>query len=190
MLIRLKASASQIFGFDVSSQSQKYYFIMIIDNIVIREIRQGDNPEIEAAIRECFPEFGLPLVGTAYADEETPRMFESYQNANDVYYVIEYDGKVLGGGGIKPLKDHDSDVCEIQKMYFAPEIRGKGLGRSLMNKCIASARALGYKRCYLESASQLKAAIHIYESFGFEHLEAPMGNTGHFSCGVWMIKDL
>ena len=160
------------------------------DNIVIREIEQVDNADIEAAIRGCFPEFGLPLVGTAYADIETSKMFESYQNENDIYYVIEYNGKVLGGGGVKPLKDHNLDVCEIQKMYFDKSIRGKGLGKSLMKKCLNSAKRLGYQRCYLESASQLKGAIHIYESFGFKHLDAPMGNTGHYSCGVWMIKDL
>ena len=53
-----------------------------------------------------------------------------------------------------------------------------------------TAKDLGYKQCYLESASQLKAAIHIYESYGFKHLEKELGNTGHYSCGVWMIKDL
>lgn len=160
------------------------------NNIVIREIEQIDNAQIEAAIRNCFPEFGLPLVGTAYADDETPKMFESYQNANDVYYVVELDGVVLGGGGIKPLKDYEAEVCEIQKMYFAPELRGRGLGKLMFEKCMQSAKDLGYKQCYLESASQLKAAIHIYEDFGFKHLEGPLGNTGHFSCGVWMIKNL
>ena len=163
---------------------------MIKENIVIREIEQRDNAQIEAAIRDCFPEFGLPLVGTAYADEETPRMFESYQNNNEVYYVVELNGKVLGGGGVKPLKDYESEVCEIQKMYFAKELRGKGLGKLMFDKCMKSAKDLGYKKCYLESASQLKAAIHIYETFGFKHLDKPLGNTGHFSCGVWMIKDL
>ncbi|MCL4116225.1 UNVERIFIED_CONTAM: hypothetical protein GTU68_054112, partial [Idotea baltica] len=163
---------------------------VIKDNIVIREIEHEDNAQIEDAIRGCFPEFGLPLVGTAYADEETPKMFESYQNDNDIYYVVEVNGKVLGGGGVKPLKDYESEVCEIQKMYFAKELRGKGLGKLMFEKCMEAAKDLGYKKCYLESASQLKAAIHIYEVFGFKHLDKPLGNTGHFSCGVWMIKDL
>ena len=75
-------------------------------------------------------------------------------------------------------------------MYFSPKVRGKGFGKLLFEKCMKSAQALGYKQCYLESASQLKAAIHIYESYGFKHLDGALGNTGHFSCGVWMIKDL
>jgi putative acetyltransferase len=160
------------------------------DTIVIREIQQKDNAQIEAVIRACFPEFKMPLVGTAYEDDETPKMFESYQAKNDVYFVVEEQGEVLGGGGIKPLRDFEDDVCEIQKMYFSPKVRGKGYGKLMFSKCMQAAKDLGYKQCYLESASQLKAAIHIYETFGFKHLDKPLGNTGHYSCGVFMLKDL
>jgi len=160
------------------------------DTIVIREIKQEDNAQIEAVIRACFHEFKIPLEGTAYADNETPSMYESYQNGNDVYYVIDDNGAVLGGGGIKPLKDFEADVCEIQKMYFSPKVRGKGYGKLLFETCMQAAKKMGYKQCYLESAPQLKAAIHIYESYGFKHLKGALGNTGHYSCGVWMIKDL
>lgn len=160
------------------------------DTIVIREIRPEDNSQIEQVIRDCFPEFDLPLIGTAYADKETPKMFESYQKENEIYYVVEKHGEVLGGGGIKALQDFESDVCEIQKMYFSPKIRGLGIGKLIFEKCFNAAKEMGYRQCYLESASQLKAAIHIYESYGFQHLDKPLGNTGHYSCGVWMIKDI
>lgn len=160
------------------------------DTTVIREIEPQDNTQLERVIRACFHEFKIPLEGTAYADEETPKIFESYQNDNDVYYVIEDKGVVLGGGGVKPLKDYERTVCEIQKMYFSPKVRGKGYGKELFETCLKVAKALGYKQCYLESAPQLKVAIHIYESYGFEHLKGSLGNTGHHACGVWMIKDL
>ncbi len=160
------------------------------DNIVIREIEPQDNEQLEQVIRVCFHEFEIPLEGTAYSDAETPRMFESYQNDNDIYFVIDFNGEVLGGGGIKPLKDFENDICEIQKMYFSPKVRGMGYGRALFEKCLEKAKELGYKKCYLESASQLKAAIHIYESYGFKHLGGALGSTGHYSCGVWMLKDL
>lgn len=160
------------------------------NNIQIREIQAGDNAQIEAVIRGCFPEFKIPLEGTAYADPETKAMYESYQNDNEVYFVIDDNGTLLGGGGVKPLKDFETKVCEIQKMYFSPNIRGKGYGKALFQKCLDAAKSLGYIQCYLESAPQLKAAIHIYEHFGFKHLNAPLGNTGHTSCSIWMIKDL
>ncbi len=160
------------------------------DTIVIREIQPKDNAQIEGVIRACFHEFKIPLEGTAYTDPETSSMFESYQNSDDIYYVVEANEEVLGGAGIKPLKDFEGDVCELQKMYFSSKVRGKGIGKQLFETCLKAAKDLGYKKCYIESAPQLKAAIHIYENFGFEHLENGLGNTGHYSCGVWMIKDL
>jgi putative acetyltransferase len=163
---------------------------VINNNIVIREIKPGDNAQIEKIIKDCFHEFDIPLTGTAYEDVETTQMFESYQKDNEVYYVTVHGGQILGGAGIKHLKDFDEDICELQKMYYAPKIRGKGFGKLMIEKCLQKAKDLGYKKCYLESASQLKAAIHIYESYAFEHLDGPLGNTGHYSCGVWMIKEL
>ena len=161
-----------------------------MNTFLIRKIKREDNSAIEQVIKDIFPEFNMPMVGTAYEDKETPRMFESYQGEKEVYYIIEENGTVVGGGGIKPLRDFETEVCELQKMYYSPTIRGKGLGKKMFNKCMQAAKDLGYKKCYLESALQLKSAIHIYENNGFIHLDKPLGNTGHYSCGVWMIKDL
>ena len=161
-----------------------------MDTLLIRKIKPEDNPVIERIIKDIFPEFNMPMVGTAYEDKETPQMFESFQNDSEVYFVIEEKGIVVGGGGIKPLKDFEDDVCELQKMYLTPNARGKGYGKLLFTRCLKAAKSLGFKKCYLESASQLNTAIQIYEKSGFQHLDKPLGNTGHYSCGVWMIKDL
>ena len=163
---------------------------MCKDTIVIREIQSQDNAQIEQVIRACFHEFKIPLEGTAYTDSETSSMYEAYQNDNTVYYVIDNKGEILGGAGIQPLKDFETEICELNKMYFSPKIRSKGYGKQMFESCLKAAKDLGYKKCYIESATQLKAAIHIYESYGFKHLDEGLGGTGHFNCGVWMIKDL
>jgi len=161
-----------------------------MSNLIIREIQQGDNRVIEQIIKAIFPEFKLPLTGTAFEDIETPRMYESFQGPKEVYFVVVENAVVVGGGGIKPLNGVDGEVCELQKVYFTPAARGKGYGRLIFDKCINAAKSFGYKKCYLESASQMKIAISMYEKAGYKHLEGPLGNTGHHSCGVWMIKDL
>ena len=158
--------------------------------MIIREIEKKDNKEVAIYIRAAFPEFKMALVGTAYADPETDALFEAYQGEREVYYVIEVDGEVVGGAGIKQLKYNTDNVCELQKMYFLAKTRGKGYGKLLFAKCLEAAKDFGYAQCYLESAPQFKAAIHIYESFGFKHLDKPLGNTGHYSCDIWMIKEL
>ena len=159
-------------------------------SFLIREIKPQDNAEIEKIIRSAFHEFQLPLTGSTYEDPEIPCMFESYQNADDIYYILEQDGKVVGGAGIKSLTGETRKICELQKMYFVQSVRGLGYGRIMLNKCLQAAAELGYSHCYLESASALKQAIALYEKNGFEILDKPMGNTGHVACGVWMLKEL
>lgn len=158
--------------------------------IKIREIQPEDNKQMEAVIREVFIEYNLPLAGTAYADAETPKMFESYAGDKEVYFVVTVDGKVEGGGGLKPLNNAQNEVCEIQKMYFSNRLRGKGYGKKLFLKCLETAKTYGFKKAYLETIPELKEAIHIYETNGFKFLDGPLGDTGHFNCGVWMLKDL
>jgi len=158
--------------------------------MLIRKIKPADNPFIEHIIKSSLVEFGLPMMGTAYEDEDTQHMYEAYQSNRAVYFVLEDNGTIVGGGGIKELQNNIDNVCELQKMYFAPEARGKGYGKIMFDKCMNAAKKFNYVQCYLESAGSLKAAIHIYEKNGFKHLEGPLGGTGHYSCEVWMLKDL
>lgn len=158
--------------------------------MIIRVIEQQDNEAIANCIRLAIPEFDVPKIGTAYEDPETDAMFEAYQGEREVYYVIEEDGEVVGGAGIKQLRDNTDNVCEFQKMYFLAKTRGKGYGKLIFEKCMEAAKNFGYDQCYLESSPKFKAAIHIYELFGFKHLDKPLGATGHYSCDVWMLKEL
>jgi len=158
--------------------------------MIIRKIKPADNPKIEQIIKSTILEFNLPMTGTAYEDSETKNMYQSYQGDREIYFILEDSGIVVGGGGIKSLKDNSAHVCELQKMYFAPEARGKGYGKLMFDKCIEAAKKMGYKQCYLETSTVLEAAIHIYQKNKFKHLDGPLGGTGHYSCGVWMLKDL
>lgn len=160
------------------------------DTIVIREIEQKDNPKIAKAIRSVLIEMGVPKVGTAYEDAALDCMTETYRYNNKIYFVVEKDEAIIGGAGISPLDNYNGNVCELQKMYFMPQARGKGLGSQMMQKCLAFAKDAGYKQCYLETMPYMHAAQKLYKKVGFKSIEKPMGNTGHYSCTVWMLKDL
>lgn len=157
--------------------------------MIIRKIAPKDNKKMEEIIKSTILEFGLPTTGTAYEDKDTLSMFEAYQDTSATYFVVEVDNEVVAGGGIKSLTN-ETHICELQKMYMLPEMRGKGYGRQLFLTCLQAAKDLGYKQCYLESDPGMKSAINLYEKNGFEHLKAPLGNTGHTACGIWMLKDL
>ncbi|HLV37958.1 GNAT family N-acetyltransferase [Xanthomarina sp.] len=163
---------------------------MSYNNIVIREISVADNKQMAQVIRDVLVELGAPKVGTAYEDVSLDKMTETYRSEKSAYFVIEREGKILGGAGVAPLVGCEDQICELQKMYFLPEARGLGLGEEMMQKCLESAKAFGYKKCYLETLPYMKDAKKLYNKVGFESLDKPMGNTGHYSCNVWMIKAL
>ena len=163
---------------------------MIPTDFIIREIQPQDNVEIAKVIRDVLIEFGVPKIGTAYEDKATDEMFETYQKDKASYFVVEHQGKVVGGAGFAALDNFEGNVCELQKMYFLPVVRGKGLGSKLINFCLDKAKEQGFEQCYLETMPYMEAARALYKKNGFENLDTPMGNTGHYSCNVWMIKDL
>ncbi|BEE07857.1 MULTISPECIES: bifunctional helix-turn-helix transcriptional regulator/GNAT family N-acetyltransferase [Aeromonas] len=158
----------------------------------IRPITQADNPAIAAVVRAVSAEYGLTAdKGYGVADPNLDFLHETYLGERSRYWVIEGpDGTILGGGGIAPLAGEEGQVCELQKMYFMPSLRGLGLGRRLVLQALDEARALGYQRCYLETTAVLREATALYESLGFEHLPGPLGSTGHDACEICMVLAL
>ncbi len=158
--------------------------------MLIREIQQKDNASIAKVIRDIFHELDAPKVGTAYADPILDTLYKVYQEPRSIYYVVELEGKVVGGCGVAPLENAEVSVCELQKMYFAPEIRGTGFAEKIIEKCLEFARNQDFNLCYLETLSFMTAAQKLYKRMGFENIDGPMGNTGHSSCEVWMTKKI
>jgi len=157
----------------------------------LREIEPRDAASVASIIRSVMPEFGAKGPGFAINDPEVDHMYEAYSRSGACYFVLENDeGRVVGGGGVTRLEGGDERTCELRKMYFLPEARGGGHGKRVLELCLERARALGYRRMYLETLSGMDAAMHLYEKFGFEKLCGPMGNTGHFSCDRYYARDL
>jgi putative acetyltransferase len=163
---------------------------MTSENFIIREIKPSDNLDISKVIRSVILEMGAPKIGTAYEDKATDLMFETYQKEKVAYFVLEHKNKVIGGAGIAKLDNCEANICELQKMYFLPIARGKGLGTSLISKCLEKAKEFGFESCYLETMPYMEAARKLYAKNGFLSLEQPMGNTGHYSCNVWMLRKI
>lgn len=157
---------------------------------IIRPIQPADNPVIAKIIRDTLTEFGANHPGTVYYDPTTDALFELFRQEKSVYNIAEIDGKIVGGGGIFPTAGLPADTCELVKMYLLPEARGTGLGTQLIKRCLEQAKANGFSKIYLETMNELKAALKVYERLGFTYLSGPMGNSGHFGCPLWMLKEL
>ena len=157
---------------------------------IIRLIEKKDNPQIAKVIRSVLEDFNVPKVGTAYADKSLDCMFETYQKQNAVYFVVEENDKIIGGAGVAKLDNYEGNVCELQKMYFLPEARGRGVGAQMMEFCLAKASEFGFEKIYLETMEYMTHAQKLYKQAGFEYIECAMGDTGHYSCPVHMLKTL
>ena len=164
--------------------------MLTLSNITIRPIQPNDNPDLALIVRNTLADFGAANPGTVFFDPTTDALFELFQMPKSAYFVAEADGKILGGGGIFPTEGLPDGTCELVKMYLLPEARGIGLGRTLIEKCLVTAKEIGFQQVYLETLDELHLALKIYAKFGFEYLNAPMGNTKHFGCGLWMLKKL
>lgn len=156
----------------------------------IREIQPKDNQQVAGVVRKVLVEMGVPKVGTAYEDTALDDMFATYQNPRTDYFVVEDEGKIIGGAGIAPLIGLEEKICELQKMYFLPEARGKGLGAQMMDTCLKFAKSQGFEQCYIETLPYMESARKLYGRSGFKSLEKPLGNTGHYNCTMWMIRDV
>ncbi len=156
----------------------------------LRLIQKSDNADLATVIRSVSEEHGISNAkGYSAADPTLDCLYEVYAQPRSQYWVIEHNGKIMGGGGYAPLSGKE-EVCELQKMYFLPEVRGKGLAKTLANLAMSHAKKNGFEQCYLETTECLKTAVKLYEKLGFQYLDAPWGNTGHNACEIVMAKSL
>lgn len=171
------------------TMKSEFFFETPRGQFAIRLIEPGDSPFIKEIIVNTLLEFGASGDGFACNDAETQNMYSHYQADGRIYFVVvrTTDQKVVGGGGVAPLKDY-TEVCEFVKMYYLPDIRGLGLGKRLLEICIEEAKKMGYKKMYLETLERMTAARALYEKYGFVQTEEPFGATGHFSCDAFYIK--
>lgn len=160
-----------------------------MSNLKYRKIQPSDNKSMAQVIRDVLCEYGVDKPGTVYTDPTTDELFETFCFENAEYWVVENDNALVGGVGIYPTKGLEKDCAELVKLYLLNSSRGKGVGKKLIELAFSRAKDIGYKRIYLESLPELNEAIGLYENVGFEKLEKPLGDSGHFACNIWMIKE-
>lgn len=158
--------------------------------LTIRPIQPADNEPLASLIRTVFREFKIDKPGTVYTGPTTDALYQLFERAASAYFVAEENGVLLGGCGVYPTEGLPEGCAELVKFYLAASARGKGVGNKLMQQSIAAARELGYKQLYLESFPELARAVSMYEKAGFRPLPNALGNSGHYACTIWMLKEL
>jgi putative acetyltransferase len=159
-------------------------------NFLIREIQKDDNEKIAFVIRSVLKEFGANKPGTVYFDSTTDDLYSLFQQSNSKYFIATFENEIIGGAGIFPTPNLPDGCCELVKLYLSQNVRGKGFGKALIEQCFLAAKQFNYSKIYLETMPELTTAVGLYEKCGFEYLNKALGNSGHFGCGIWMLKVL
>ena len=121
---------------------------------------------------KCLSYFELDMVDTIgpindYV-ENSLLDFESLVPPQSIIYIVSFDGKIAGMGG---LKRNNNEIAEIKRMYVKPDFRGKDLGNKIMNKLIETAKEFGYSKLRLDTGPISTVAHKVYKSAGFYEIE-------------------
>ena len=124
---------------------------------------------------------------------EVARLFRAYADSLDFSLEFQCFGQEVGGLpgdygapdgaaflavqnrtaiGVVAVRPLEPKICELKRLYVAPEGRGQGLGRDLSGRAIAWARAAGYDAMRLDTHDSMAAAITLYRNLGFVPIPA------------------
>ena len=144
--------------------------------------------DLAVLIRRILKKHALDIPGTAYFDESLDHLSAYYDRPGRAYYVLDREGKAAGGAGFAECPFFP-EACELQKLYLEESLQGRGLGRALLGLAEREALRLGYRRMYLETHSNLQAAIGLYLAEGFMEIPRPE-SVVHSTMDRFFLKDL
>ena len=134
----------------------------------VREAGPTDAEAVGRLLHDFNEEFGAPAPPPSWLAE---RIIELLQEGDTAV--------LLGGPGpdglavmrFRPAIWTAQPECYLAELYVAPERRGHGIGRALMEGAIELARARGAGYMELGTAENDTAARSLYESLGFSNRE-------------------
>ena len=113
---------------------------------------------LNAELKAMFPEPGATHFSLTGAQVET----------GDGAFVVAYlDEVAVGCGAVRRL---DAATGELKRMYVAPSVRRRGMGRALVEALEREARRLGMTKVVLETGTRLAPATALYEAMGYARI--------------------
>ena len=96
---------------------------------------------------------------------------QRYFDNGGIFLVMTDGDEMIGTGAIRQF---ESNICELKRLWLLPEYHGKGLGYRMMQELISFAREKGYERMRLETDSvHQKRAVAFYKRLGFSEIPIP-----------------
>ncbi len=103
----------------------------------------------------------------AVTDGEDHAFYDQFNKSDNIKYVIVLfeNNHPIGCGAIK---EFESGIMEVKRMFVLKENRGKGYASRILNELESWAKELGYERCILETGINQPEAIALYKKSGYK----------------------
>jgi putative acetyltransferase len=151
---------------------------------LIRDWQESDRLLAAEVIRQVLVQYGLPWEPQE-ADRDVIAVETAYLDRGGEFWVVEAEGKIVGTAAYYPVES-DYNGVEIRKMYLLPQVRGRGLGKYLLQELEKAIALKGFTTVYIETASVLKEAVILYEKNHYQ----PMTDVTTVRCDRAYYKKL
>ena len=137
-------------------------YIELPCNCRARIWKSEDREIVGEIIKEILESYGFPFEPDN-TDKDALLVEEYYirDNRGEFWVVETHSGRIVGTAAFYESNKGDESV-EIRRMYLVPEMRGKGLGKALLNLIEQRIKAKGYVKVYIKTASVMKEACIMY----------------------------
>ncbi len=156
----------------------------IYREFLIRDWLPSDRDSAMGIIQKVLQEYGLPWQPDT-ADRDVIDVESSYIKTGGEFWVVEIQSKIIGTAAYYPIA-RGHNAVEIRKMYLLPQVRGKGLGKYLLQKLELAIAKKNYQEIWIETASVLVEAVKLYENNGYK----PATEVETDRCDLVYVKKL
>ncbi|NVK88805.1 MAG: bifunctional helix-turn-helix transcriptional regulator/GNAT family N-acetyltransferase [Gammaproteobacteria bacterium] len=169
--------------------TQRPFSQTLTDHLTRKQSGELSIHEFEAADSEDFRDLNYQWLSEYFYIEEHDKTVLS----NPLQYIIEPGGRIFMGKidgknvATCALIKAGENALELSKMAVERRYRHCGLGRQLLNYVLHQYQQMPESQLFLESNSQLKPAIKLYESLGFSHQPHPSGDSKYARADVYMV---
>ena len=108
-------------------------------------------------------EHGFDYTFEPYVAEPLSK-FILFQSDRERIWIAQKDEKIVGSVAIVKFSD---DQAQLRWLLVHPDVRGLGLGKTLVKKAIQFSKLKGYRSIFLWTLNILPAAAKLYQSSGF-----------------------
>lgn len=138
-----------------------------VGDYTIRKANNADMPAVWTLISSVLRSYGI-TPNRQTTDKDLADIEANFWNRKGAFFVLLNGEEVIGTVALQQETDAS---CELCRMYLAPQYRGQGLGRRLLEHSVREARDSGLKEMHLKTASVLVEAISLYKRAGFAVVE-------------------